>query len=144
MIDALILLGVVLTGALLAWPRLAKAPLWRATITPLASIIGSGFLVLGPILDVSYGAYAPLVMLALNVLDTRGRIRALHQIVGVADCTLEHPWLGGYLARDSEIRLRFLPEGIIQSRWVLDFLGYHSGHSSLSWNQSLSLNQSRS
>jgi len=65
MIDALILLGVVLTGALLAWPRLANAPLWRATITPLASIIGSGFLVLGPILDVSYGAYAPLVMLAL-------------------------------------------------------------------------------
>jgi hypothetical protein len=65
MINALILLGVVLTGALLAWPRLANAPLWRATITPLASIIGSGFLVLGPILDFSYGAYAPLVMLAL-------------------------------------------------------------------------------
>lgn len=34
-------------------------------ITPLASIIGSGFLVLGPILDASYGKYAPLVLLAL-------------------------------------------------------------------------------
>ena len=34
-------------------------------ITPLASIIGSGFLVLGPILDAAYGKYAPLVMAAL-------------------------------------------------------------------------------
>ena len=68
MITALILAAVVLTGAVLTWPRLANAPLWRATITPLASIIGSGFLVLGPILDVSYGGYAPLVMLALCAL----------------------------------------------------------------------------
>ena len=35
--------------------------------TPLASIIGSGFLVLGPILDAQYGKYAPLVMAALCV-----------------------------------------------------------------------------
>lgn len=36
--------------------------MWRAMVTPLASIIGSGFLVLGPILDHAYGAYALLVM----------------------------------------------------------------------------------
>lgn len=65
MLNALILTVVVVTGAVLVWPRLANAPLWRATITPLASIIGSGFLVLGPILDVSYGAFAPLVMIGL-------------------------------------------------------------------------------
>ncbi|MEM7544293.1 MAG: hypothetical protein AAF367_02060 [Pseudomonadota bacterium] len=63
--SALILAVVVLVGAVLLWPRLANAKLWRATITPLASIIGSGFLVLGPILDVSYGGYAPFVMLGL-------------------------------------------------------------------------------
>ncbi len=68
MLNALILTVVVLTGAVLVWPRLANAPLWRATITPLASIIGSGFLVLGPILDVSYGAYAPLVMISLCIV----------------------------------------------------------------------------
>tara|TARA_R110002124_G_scaffold100846_3_gene248185 strand:+ start:5283 stop:6404 length:1122 start_codon:yes stop_codon:yes gene_type:complete len=39
--------------------------LWRATITPLASIIGSGFLVLAPILVYAYGSKAPLVMGAL-------------------------------------------------------------------------------
>ena len=47
------------------WPRLAHAPLWRATITPLASIIGSGFLVLGPILNASFGGLAPVVMTLL-------------------------------------------------------------------------------
>ncbi|MCF6444289.1 hypothetical protein [Nereida sp. MMG025] len=65
MLSAFILSVVVLTGALLIWPRVANAPIWRATITPLASIIGSGFLVLGPILDVSFGGYAPLVMIGL-------------------------------------------------------------------------------
>ncbi len=65
MVNIAILIGLAVTGALLIWPRLANAPLWRATITPLASIIGSGFLVLGPVLDISYGAYAPLVMLGL-------------------------------------------------------------------------------
>jgi hypothetical protein len=68
LLNALILIAVVATGGLLVWPRLANAPLWRATITPLASIIGSGFLVLGPILDVSFGGYAPLAMLCLCVL----------------------------------------------------------------------------
>ena len=68
MLNASILAVVVFVGALLVWPRLANAPLWRATITPLASIIGSGFLVLGPILDVCYGAYAPLVMMGLCAL----------------------------------------------------------------------------
>jgi len=63
-----VLVAVLLVAMLLVWPRLANAPLWRATITPLASIIGSGFLVLGPVLDVSFGAYAPLAMLGLCVM----------------------------------------------------------------------------
>ncbi|MFZ5964573.1 hypothetical protein ACOXXX_16625 [Thalassococcus sp. BH17M4-6] len=65
MLNALTLAVVVLAGAVLIWPRVARARLWRATVTPLASIIGSGFLVLGPILGVSYGGYAPLVMIGL-------------------------------------------------------------------------------
>lgn len=60
-----ILIATVATAAILMHPRVANATLWRATITPLASIIGSGFLVLGPILKENYGAVAPLVMLAL-------------------------------------------------------------------------------
>ncbi|WP_299848703.1 hypothetical protein [uncultured Roseovarius sp.] len=68
MLNAVILATVVLAAAIMIWPRLANSQVWRATITPLASIIGSGFLVLGPILDVSYGGYAPLVMVGLCVI----------------------------------------------------------------------------
>lgn len=58
-------LSVLLVAGLLWLPRLRRLDTWRAMITPLASIIGSGFLVLGPILEHSYGGWAPLVMAAL-------------------------------------------------------------------------------
>jgi hypothetical protein len=62
-----ILIGVTTLAALvvLMLPRVRNARSWRATVTPLASIIGSGFLVLGPILSHSYGKYAPVVMALL-------------------------------------------------------------------------------
>lgn len=65
MLSAAILAVVVVCAAILMHPRVANARLWRATTTPLASIIGSGFLVIGPILDASYGLYAPVAMAAL-------------------------------------------------------------------------------
>ncbi len=68
MLNILIVAAALIAGGVLAWPRLARATLWRATITPLASIIGSGFLVLGPILAVSFGDMAPLAMGMLCVL----------------------------------------------------------------------------
>ncbi|PKI01443.1 hypothetical protein [Glaciecola sp. 33A] len=68
MLNYLIVLVTIAVGALLLYPKLAKAILWRATITPLASIIGSGFLVLGPILISSFGQHAPLVMIVLCVI----------------------------------------------------------------------------
>lgn len=46
-------------------PKLLQAPLWRATVTPLASIIGSGFLVSGPVLAHVAGNWAWLAMAAL-------------------------------------------------------------------------------
>ena len=65
MTSAAILIAIVAIAAILLLPRVRDAELWRATVTPLASIIGSGFLVLGPILSKSYGVYAPLAMAAL-------------------------------------------------------------------------------
>ena len=56
---------IVITGALLMLPALRKAAVWRAMVTPLASIIGSGFLVLGPLLNHAYGRWAPLAMALL-------------------------------------------------------------------------------
>ncbi|MFZ1742814.1 MAG: hypothetical protein WAT93_08160 [Pontixanthobacter sp.] len=62
-----ILLAVVLSGLLLISPRFSKSSVWRATVTPLASIIGSGFLVLAPILVSAYGRSAPLIMAGLCI-----------------------------------------------------------------------------
>lgn len=61
----LILTAALVTGALLWLPALRRHDSWRAMITPLASIIGSGFLVLGPILAHGYGTWAPLAMALL-------------------------------------------------------------------------------
>ncbi|SIR30713.1 hypothetical protein SAMN05421641_1393 [Paracoccus thiocyanatus] len=63
--SALILLVIVAVAGVLIHPRLSGSRLWLATITPLASIMGSGFLILGPILEDLYGYLAPGVMLAL-------------------------------------------------------------------------------
>ncbi len=63
--DVAVIAAALAVAALLVWPRIAQAPGWRATVTPLASIIGSGFLVLGPILDDSFGIWAPVAMAGL-------------------------------------------------------------------------------
>ena len=64
-LNVVIIAAIIFAGALQLSPRLSRSPVWRATVTPLASIIGSGFLVLAPILVYAYGSKAPLVMGAL-------------------------------------------------------------------------------
>ncbi len=63
--DTAILVITLAAFAALWLPSLRTSRTWRAMVTPLASIIGSGFLILGPLLQASYGKYAPLVMIAL-------------------------------------------------------------------------------
>ncbi|MEH6756008.1 MAG: hypothetical protein V7676_00690 [Parasphingorhabdus sp.] len=57
--------SAILASIYLLSPRVSKSRVWRATVTPLASIIGSGFLVLAPILVSAYGRNAPLIMAGL-------------------------------------------------------------------------------
>ncbi len=47
----------------------SRTAIWRAAVTPLASIIGSGFLVSAPLLDREFGGFAALSM-ALLILVT--------------------------------------------------------------------------
>lgn len=51
--------------AALFLPRVRNVPLWRATVTPLASIIGSGFLISGPLLTHIVAEWAPIAMLGI-------------------------------------------------------------------------------
>ncbi|QCT94935.1 hypothetical protein FE773_06960 [Caminibacter mediatlanticus TB-2] len=48
--------------------KIDNSPLWRATAIPLASIIGSGFLVVAPLLYFEVGSYSPFAMAFLVIL----------------------------------------------------------------------------
>ncbi len=63
-----ILITLAVAFAVMWIPRLRATRTWLAMVTPLASIIGSGFLILGPILQGSYGKYAPVMMAILCVV----------------------------------------------------------------------------
>jgi hypothetical protein len=63
-----ILVALSAGGILLFNRRLAASSLWRATVTPLASIMGSGFLVCAPLLYANVGNYAVLAMAGLLCL----------------------------------------------------------------------------
>ncbi|MEZ5246142.1 MAG: hypothetical protein R2707_13665 [Acidimicrobiales bacterium] len=62
MIAIAVVLTVVVAAAALLRPGLRASPRWRATVTPLASIIGSGFLVVTPLLAAVVGSWAPVAM----------------------------------------------------------------------------------
>lgn len=64
-VTLLVCLGALI---LLLRPRLIASDTWRATVTPLASIIGSGFLVSVPILRDVVGQWAVLPMIGLLVV----------------------------------------------------------------------------
>ena len=65
-----IMLVVIAASVLLFMlnPRLTKSKSWQATLTPLSSIIGSGFLIIAPLLASVVGAYSPLAVTGIVVL----------------------------------------------------------------------------
>jgi hypothetical protein len=82
MANVIVFITLGLTALVLFSPKLTASPVWRATVTPLASIIGSGFLVSLPLLVHDLGSYAVLGMaflVALSyVLGTAIRFNILH------------------------------------------------------------------
>lgn len=58
----------LITALLLSLGSFARTPRWRATVTPLASIIGSGFLICGPLLAREFGSGAFVAMAVLLAL----------------------------------------------------------------------------
>ncbi len=64
----IIVVGLCLASYLAFSKRLATSSTWRATVTPLASIMGSGFLISAPLLADNAGNYAIWFMAALLVI----------------------------------------------------------------------------
>jgi hypothetical protein len=88
------LLVVLSAGAALGWllrPRWRANVDWRATLTPLASIIGSGFLVLAPLLLRHFGVHAATMMVALCVLAYALGAAIRYNIAAVDDGIVEPP-----------------------------------------------------
>lgn len=69
MLNTIIIIVALLVGGYLAFSkRLASSSSWKATVTPLASIMGSGFLVSAPLLAGIVGRWAVVCMALLLVL----------------------------------------------------------------------------
>ena len=62
------LASAILVTVFLTFGRFARSENWRATVTPLASIIGSGFLICGPILAKEFGRAAIIAEAALLLI----------------------------------------------------------------------------
>lgn len=68
LITVVALVCAIAVTAFLSFGRFARSESWRATVTPLASIIGSGFLICGPILAREFGRAAIIAEAALLLI----------------------------------------------------------------------------
>lgn len=67
-LNGLILVSCLVAALFLVRSRLTKSELWRATLTPLSSIIGSGFLIMAPLLASVVGLLSPVAILGIVLL----------------------------------------------------------------------------
>jgi hypothetical protein len=68
MLNIILVVIAVIVLLFMLHPRLTKSESWQATLTPLSSIIGSGFLIIAPLLASVVGAYSPLAVTGIVVL----------------------------------------------------------------------------
>jgi hypothetical protein len=132
---AALLVTVAVTAALSLGP-LGRSATWAAVVTPLASIIGSGFLICGPILAHEFGGAAALGMALLLALAyalgevLRFNIRAVEPILEATSFHRPIAWwarigqallsaayaisVAYYLKLLAEFVLKFAPMGATQ------------------------------
>ena len=67
-LNSIAIVATLLFGVFLIRKKLLDSKLWGATVTPLASIIGSGFLIVAPLLHSVFGKWAPMGIIVLVVL----------------------------------------------------------------------------
>ncbi len=93
-------------------PRLTKSEPWQATLTPLSSIIGSGFLIIAPLLASVVGAYSPLAVTGIVVLA--------YAIGGVIRFNIIHaePLLHDKKAHSVIYRIDFLANAVLSFAYV--------------------------
>ena len=68
MLNIVVVVIAVVVLMFMFHPRLTRSRAWQATLTPLSSIIGSGFLIIAPLLSSVVGTYAPLAVTGIVLL----------------------------------------------------------------------------
>ncbi len=69
MTNSMIIVFFTITFILLSFSKFIRlSPIWKATVTPLASIIGSGFLIVTPLLVLLVGQYAIFAIIGMVLL----------------------------------------------------------------------------
>lgn len=68
LLNILAVTSTIVVGLFLVREKVRKSKLWVVTVTPLASIIGSGFLIVAPLLHSVFGRWAPAGMIILAVI----------------------------------------------------------------------------
>lgn len=66
--NSILVISCLVTGFVLVRSGLLKNELWTATLTPLSSIIGSGFLIMAPLLASIVGLGSPVAILGIVAL----------------------------------------------------------------------------
>jgi len=92
MIVAIALVVALIVTLALTFGKFARSDGWRATVTPLASIIGSGFLICGPLLAREFGSAAILAMATLLAIAYAAGWVIRFNIVHVEDHLAKAPF----------------------------------------------------
>jgi len=68
LLNSILIITALLMILLLSRPKLRNSEMWQATLTPFSSIIGSGFLVMAPLLASIVGLFSPVAVLGIVLL----------------------------------------------------------------------------
>ncbi|MGD8408216.1 MAG: hypothetical protein PVF21_06330 [Thiohalophilus sp.] len=99
LLNIVLVLIAIASLAMLIFMGNREVKRWHATVTPLASIIGSGFLVVAPLLHTIANTWAPLVMLFVVILAyaigsvVRFNIHHFEPVLNSDSPGLLFPWL---------------------------------------------------
>lgn len=167
--NAGLLLSAMFALYFLRRPKLQNSESWQATLTPLSSIIGSGFLIMSPLLASVVGGLSPLAVIGIvllayaigsvirfNILHVEPRIKEgtlskkTRDVEYIGDIALVLAYMVAvafYLSLLSSFLLSYLGiDNIVAERWLTSILiifismvGYKRGLSGLEKLEAVSM-----
>lgn len=156
-LNSVLILAALFTLYVLRRPKLQNSESWQATLTPMSSIIGSGFLIMSPLLASVVGGLSPLAVIGIvslayaigtvirfNILHVEPRIRdgslskVTREIEYLGDIALVLAYMVAvafYLSLLSTFLLNYLGiDSLVMERWLttiiiffIAFVGYKRG-----------------